>query len=624
VRVKDSCQGSMITTKVAVFVGRHMFRKRKALLDNEHVPKAIIKRKMSTVRFLVAMGQNIASWLLKATLLHDRGWPIWAANTIISLLFIMACVALVGQISARYSYISMSAAGKRNTKAKTGKKTEADAALPSTEFRWFQLQYLSVYLVVMLADWLQGPNMYSLYSSYGVDVGTLFLTGFASSAVFGTFLGVYVDRWGRKLGCLIFCVLEIIINLLESVPSMPVLVLGRVLGGMSTSLLFSSFESWMVSQHRKRGFSEALLASTFAISSWGNGAMGFSAGLLGQVATDVSGDIGPFRLAVALTVVALLLISTWDENYGEGHGHGDGDGDGNAAREGRAVAAEAEAAPARRSKSRSKNSSARAGAGASRGASRSRASSTSRSTSRSTSSKRRKGASSASGIDLQDSPNPVPVAAEAASIFQSLKASAQLCSSERRILLLGTSQAVYEGGMYTFVFMWYKVMARTLEGETVPAGLVMTAFMLAMSIGGMLFSILLPFFPGGAEGLSVFTYVTAAAAMAVPVVSFRFEHIFTAFLVLEITVGMFNSCGATLRSRYYPDKHQSSIMNVFRVPLNFLVVIGTKMSDWSSSEAALKRVFCVVVAMHLAATLLQLALVREVRTAEAEKHKHKH
>lgn len=80
---------------------------------------------------------------------------------------------------------------------------------PSTEFRWFQLQYLSVYLTLMLADWLQGTNMYTLYSSYGVNVRLLFLTGFVSSALFGTFLGIYVDQWGRKLGCLIFCVLEV-------------------------------------------------------------------------------------------------------------------------------------------------------------------------------------------------------------------------------------------------------------------------------------------------------------------------------------------------------------------------------------------------------------------------------
>ena len=101
------------------------------------------------------------------------------------------------------------------------------------------------------------------------------------------------------------------------------------------------------------------------------------------------------------------------------------------------------------------------------------------------------------------------------------------------------------------------------------------------------------------------------------------QNIFFAFLVLEVTVGMFNSCGATLRSRYYPDDQQSSIMNVFRVPLNLLVVIGTKLSDWADNEAALKQVFCVVVCMHLTATLLQLALVRELQLEKAELSKRK-
>lgn len=61
----------------------------------------------------------------------------------------------------------------------------------------------------MLADWLQGTNMYTLYQSYGVDVGMLFLTGFSSSAVFGTFLGLFVDRFGRRNGCIVFCLLEV-------------------------------------------------------------------------------------------------------------------------------------------------------------------------------------------------------------------------------------------------------------------------------------------------------------------------------------------------------------------------------------------------------------------------------
>ena len=46
--------------------------------------------------------------------------------------------------------------------------------------------------------------------------------------------------------------------------------------------------------------------------------------------------------------------------------------------------------------------------------------------------------------------------------------------------------------------------------------------MLAMTLGGMLFGILLPHFPGEAEGLCVFVYATAAVAMAVPIFYFDF------------------------------------------------------------------------------------------------------
>ena len=209
---------------------------------------------------------------LESELVRQLGWPTHILRTIAALSVI---VTMIGGVQVAVD-VSGSDATKAESKAKGGMAT--------IEFRWFQLQYLSVYLIIMLADWLQGTNMYTLYSSYGVDVGTLFLTGFLSSAVFGTFLGIYVDRWGRKLGCVIFCVLEIVINLLEHIPSMPALMVGRVLGGMSTSLLFSAFESWMVSEHRKRGFSEELLSSTFAISSWGNGVVAIMAGVFAQLA----------------------------------------------------------------------------------------------------------------------------------------------------------------------------------------------------------------------------------------------------------------------------------------------------------------------------------------------------
>lgn len=98
-------------------------------------------------------------------------------------------------------------------------------------------------------------------------------------------------------------------------------------------------------------------------------------------------------------------------------------------------------------------------------------------------------------------------------------------------------------------------------------------------------------------------------AMAVPMLTFSFWWVFCAFLVLEAMVGMFNSCGATLRSKHYPDSCQSSIMTVFRLPLNALVVLGTKLTDRASDVPSLQKVFAVLVGMHMIALLFQIGLM---------------
>ena len=74
------------------------------------------------------------------------------------------------------------------------------------------------------------------------------------------------------------------IRLAVGAPRDGLLLLGRVLGGISTSLLFSAFESWMVAEHRKRGYPEAWLAGTFSLAAAGNGFVAVFAGLLAQVA----------------------------------------------------------------------------------------------------------------------------------------------------------------------------------------------------------------------------------------------------------------------------------------------------------------------------------------------------
>lgn len=153
---------------------------------------------------------------------------------------------------------------KSSTGTSSTDKAATEKAALHKEFDSFRHQYIGVYLLIMLADWMQGTHMYTLYLSYNVNISALFLTGFLSGAIFAPFLGSFVDKFGRKNSCIVYCVLEIIINTLEHSHDFGILLFGRVLGGVSTNLLFSAFESWMATEHRKKGFPEEWMSRTYS------------------------------------------------------------------------------------------------------------------------------------------------------------------------------------------------------------------------------------------------------------------------------------------------------------------------------------------------------------------------
>lgn len=185
-------------------------------------------------------------------------WPQWT----ISLLLAMSA-ALTVTLAANHFYTPGDET-ETPEERKLLKKSHKTHKSLHTEFNAFRWSYLSVYLVIMLADWMQGTHMYTLYLSYNVNISALFLTGFLSGAIFAPFLGSLVDKFGRKRSCIMYCVLEIIINWLEHYSSFEILLLGRVLGGISTNLLFSAFESWMTTEHRRKGFPEEWMARTYS------------------------------------------------------------------------------------------------------------------------------------------------------------------------------------------------------------------------------------------------------------------------------------------------------------------------------------------------------------------------
>ena len=122
-----------------------------------------------------------------------------------------------------------------------------------------QIRFLSVFWLLRCADWLQGPYFYEVYSSKvfnGIPaslavVSKLFLTGFASTALFGPLVGRASDSKGRKRGTLAFALLYSLGAASTKSNLLTVLLLGRVMSGIGTSLLFSAPESWLVGEATK-------------------------------------------------------------------------------------------------------------------------------------------------------------------------------------------------------------------------------------------------------------------------------------------------------------------------------------------------------------------------------------
>ncbi|KAH9250554.1 hypothetical protein BASA81_011661 [Batrachochytrium salamandrivorans] len=350
-------------------------------------------------------------------------------------------------------------------------------------FRIFQVNYLFVYGLVFISDWLQGPYIYALYKSYNYDldnIALLFVTGFLSSAIVGTFVGSIADRLGRKLGCILFCILYALSCITKLYPDFSMLMLGRLLGGISTSLLFSVFESWMVSEHRSRGFDDSLLSETFAWSTFVNGLVAIISGVIANYSVDVWGLVSPFMIAVVFLMVAMVVIQlTWTENYG------------------------------------SKSSS---------------------------------------------SPSPSFISV-INTVFNSPS-----------ILAVGAMQFGFESAMYTFVFLWSPVLEK-YAGPTVklPFGVIFSSFMVCIMIGSIVFKILMQKNLSH-ELIAKAVFASASIILLLPAVTNSEAITYMAFNVFEACCGLYFPSMGSIRSKVVPEDTRSTVMNIFRVPLNLMVV----------------------------------------------------
>jgi len=405
----------------------------------------------------------------------------------------------------------------------------------SEDFKKFQWTYLSVWCVCVAADWLQGPYVYALYAAYGFssrEIAELFVAGFGSSLVFGMAVGTVADRFGRKKSCMAYCVLYIISCCTKHFKNYQMLMLGRVTGGIATSMLFSCFECWMVSEHLGRNkFSGGLLSYLFGMMFTLMYCVAIFSGLAAQYVADAfpfapisagsaihsGGFCGPFDLAILCNIAGLALImATWEENYGTTDSSG----------------------------------------------------------------------------------------ADSTGLLKSLCAGFKLLVSDTRAMLMGVIVACFEGAMFAFVFNWTPALAS--EETPPPHGVIFALFMMACMCGASTSTLVSTVFKPAVRFIVTFALGTAAfviAAMSVAREVIPIHTCFAAFMIFEFCVGLyFPACGV-LKSDVVPECVRGTVYNIYRVPLN-AVVVGLLLSDISIIQCFTFCACLLLVAIASAAAIL--------------------
>jgi len=379
-------------------------------------------------------------------------------------------------------------------------------ARPSTseerpkDFARFQTTYLLVWCVCVAADWLQGPYVYALYSAYGFtgpEIAQLFVAGFGSSLVFGCFAGSIADKFGRKRCCVAYCALYVASCCTKHFQDYWVLMLGRVLGGVATSLVFSCFECWMVSEHLSRHkFSSGLLSYMFGLMFTYMYFVAIASGLAAQFVADTytfgpisegsmihtGGYCAPFDLAIGcLLVGAVLIMTLWEENYGS---------------EGQ----------------------------------------------------------------------------ESQSVLANVTECVRLLWADGGALKVCLLVATFEGTMYAFVFNW----TPALDSKEMPPphGVIFALFMMACMAGASASTMVSDLARPAVRLMMVsFAGIILFAVAACTAGSPRPIPCFMAFLLFEFCVGVYFPSIGVVKSELVPEHVRGTMYNVYRVPLNAVVVV---------------------------------------------------
>jgi len=135
-----------------------------------------------------------------------------------------------------------------------------------------------------------------------------------------------------------------------------------------------------------------------------------------------------------------------------------------------------------------------------------------------------------------------------------------------------------------------------------PFGLIFSTFMVCCMAGSSLYSIASDHLKG--EQLAVINFALASVSMAMIAYSTSSTMKFLAMNVFEMTVGMYWPIMGTMKGHIVPESMRAAIYNLYRIPLNFIVLFSL-LTDLTPTQS-----FSLNAVMLAVATTLQVVLMK--------------
>jgi len=207
------------------------------------------------------------------------------------------------------------------------------SALGQDAIRRFKRAFFPAYALVCAADWLQvradfhsvsgsrltpekGPHIYALYKYHKhlpeTTVAALYASGFVAGALSASFVGQLADKYGRRNACLLYCIIYSTACFTMLSDDLLILFAGRACGGVSTTLLYSVFETWMIAEYHDQALDAygLSLGSMFGKMTTLSGVVAIASGVVGDVLVrSLDSKTSPFMASVVCLGLAFVFIS---------------------------------------------------------------------------------------------------------------------------------------------------------------------------------------------------------------------------------------------------------------------------------------------------------------------------